>query len=169
MTFSLYQACAPVLIQTLKGLAAVLDKAEAFAAERKLDPAVVLQTRLYPDMFAFTRQVQIVSDSAKGAMARLAGVEVPSWPDNEASFEELKARVAKTLDYVQGFKPEQLDGAETREVVMQTPGEPLKFTGQVYLTSFVLPNVLFHATTAYALMRGLGVPVGKYDFLAVGR
>jgi hypothetical protein len=169
MTFSVYQACAPVLVQTLKGLEALLDKAEAFAAERKLDPAVVLQTRLYPDMYAFTRQVQIVSDSAKGAMARLAGVDVPSWPDTETTFAELKARVAKTLDYVQGFKAEQLDGAEDREVVLKTPGEPMKFTGRAYLTGFVLPNVLFHATTAYALMRGLGVPVGKFDFMAVGR
>src|ERR1700749_3666763 len=109
MTFSVYQACAPVLIQTLKGLAVVLDKAEAYASERKLDPAVVLQTRLYPDMYPFTRQGQIVSDSAKRAMARLAGVEPPSWADTETTFDELKARVAKTLDYVQSFKPEQLD------------------------------------------------------------
>src|ERR1700757_3303502 len=169
MTFSMYQATAPVLIRGLKGLAIVLDKAEAFAAERKLDEQVVLQTRLYPDMFAFTRQVQIASDSAKGGMARLAGVEVPSWPDDETSFAELKARVAKTLDYVESFKPEQLDGSEDREVVLKTPGEPMRFTGRDYLTSFVLPNVLFHATTAYALMRGLGVPVGKFDFLAVSR
>ena len=169
MTFSVYQACVPVLVQTLKGVAAVLDKAEAYATERKLDPAVVLQTRLYPDMYAFTRQVQIVSDSAKGAMGRLTGNDVPSWPDHDASFAELKARVAKTLDYVQSFKPEQFDGAEDREVVLKTPGEPMKFTGQGYLTSFVLPNVLFHASMAYALMRGLGVPVGKFDFMAVGR
>ncbi|KMN37585.1 hypothetical protein VI26_02885 [Chromobacterium sp. LK1] len=165
MSVSMYQASVPVLIRGLNNLSALLDKAAADADARKIAPEVLLNARLAPDMFALTRQVQIASDSAKGCVARLAGVEVPSYADEEASFDELRQRIAKTVAYVQGFAAAQIDGSETREVVLKVRGEEIRFSGQSYLLGFVLPNFYFHITTAYAILRHNGVPLGKMDYL----
>ena len=143
-----------------------LDKAEQHAATRKFDTANYLGLRLAPDMLPFTRQIQIATDGVKGCMARLAGLEVPKWEDNEASLDELRARIRKARDYVQSFAAEQIDGSEGREILLPTrQGEPLRFTGENYLKHYVLPNLYFHATTTYALLRHAGVEVGKRDFL----
>jgi hypothetical protein len=166
MSYSMYQAAVPGIVQTLKATSKILDKAEADAAQRKYDPSVLLTYRLAPDMLPFTRQVQFVSDFAKGTVARLAGKEVPKYEDNEASIADLKARIAKTLAYVEGFKPADLDGAESRDITIPVNGQPTVFKGQDYLTNVGLPNFYFHATTAYAILRHCGVNVGKRDFLA---
>lgn len=165
MTISMHQASAPVLAQSLKGLLRVIDKAEAYAKARKIDEQVLLQMRIFPDMFPFVRQCQIVTDNAKGAVARLAGQTPPAYEDNEASFAELRARVAKTIAFVEGFTAEQIDGSEERPVVLKFPNGALEFTGQQYLLHFALPNVFFHATTAYDLMRQAGVDVTKTDYM----
>jgi uncharacterized protein len=166
MPFSMYQAAAPGILQALKALNGLLDKAEAFATEKKVDPTVLLNYRLAPDMFALTRQVQLVTDFAKSTMARLAGQEVPKYEDTEKTFAELKARIAKVTTYVQGFKAADLDGSETRDVTLPIGGQPMTFKGQDYLINFALPNFYFHATTAYAILRHCGVSIGKRDFLA---
>jgi hypothetical protein len=149
----------------LNSLSAILDKAEAFAAERKIEPAVLLGWRLAPDMFPLTRQVQIATDHAKGCCARLAGVEVPKYTDDETTFVALKARIAKTVDFVQGFKPSDIDGSDERDLTITAGSRELRFKGQQYLVSFALPNFYFHVTTAYAILRHCGVPIGKRDFL----
>jgi hypothetical protein len=161
----MYQASVPVFRQILGALSAILDKADAYAAERKIDPAVLLNTRLFPDMFPLMRQVQIACDQAKGCAARLAGVAVPSYEDNETSIAEIKARIAKTLAFAESFTPAQIDGTEERAVTIKLRSGELTFTGQDYLLKFVLPNFYFHATTAYDILRHCGVPLGKRDFL----
>jgi uncharacterized protein len=165
MSLSMYQASVPVFTRMLTNLAAILAKAEAHAAARKIEPAVLLNTRLYPDMFALLRQVQLASDFAKGAGARLAGIEVPQYADEEASFEQLRQRIAKTLDFLKGLKPAQIDGSEEREIALTIAGEPMTFTGQVYLLFLAMPNFYFHVTTAYAILRQCGVEIGKRDFV----
>ncbi len=165
MTISMYQASAPVLLQGLKGLLIVLDKGEAYAKARKIDESVLLQARIFPDMFAFVRQCQIVTDNAKGAMARLSGQTPPSYEDTETSFEALKARVAKTIAYVESFKPEQIDGSEEREILLKFPNGEMSFKGQAYLLQHALPNFFFHATTAYDLMRQSGVELTKGHYM----
>ena len=165
MSMSLYDASIPVLTLGLTNLSALLDKGAAHGEARKVDPKTFADARLIVDMFPLKRQVQIACDTAKGAAARLAGVEIPKHEDNEATFAELKARIAKTVDFVGGIKPGQLAGAETREVVLQFPNQTLRFSGLNYLTTFVLPNFYFHTTMAYAILRQNGVEVGKIDFL----
>jgi hypothetical protein len=165
MPISMHQAAVPAFLQTLNALSAILAKAEAFAAERKIDQAVLLGWRLAPDMFALTRQVQIATDQAKGCCARLAGVEIPKWPDDEQTFADLRARIAKTIAFVESFEPAAIDGSEDRAIALTAGSRELRFTGQQYLTSFVLPNFYFHATAAYALLRHCGLPIGKRDFL----
>lgn len=165
MSLSMYQASIPVFVRMFGNLAAILDKAAVYADARKIDPAVLLNARLAPDMYPLTRQVQIASDAAKGCAARLAGVEIPSFADTESSFAELQARIQKTLDFLQGCSPAQIDGSEEREVVIRFPGAELKFSGQDYLLHFVLPNFYFHLTTAYAILRHNGLDIGKMDFL----
>jgi uncharacterized protein len=165
MSVSLYDVSIPVFTLSLSNLAVILDKAGAHAESKKLDPKVFPATRLIADMLPLSSQVQIACDNAKGAAARLAGVEAPKHPDTETTIDELKARLAKTLDFLKTIKPEQLQGAETREIVLQLPQTTLKFTGLNYLTNFVLPNFFFHVTTAYALLRKNGVELGKRDFL----
>ena len=165
MPLSMYQASIPACLQMLSSLSAVLDKAAAHAAARKIDPTVLLNTRLYPDMFPLVRQVQLTADFAKGIAARLAGVEVPKFPDTETSFDELKARLAKTADFLEGLKPAQIDGSEGREITLPIGGESMTFKGQPYLVNFGLPNLYFHATTAYAILRQCGVEIGKRDFI----
>jgi hypothetical protein len=165
MSLTIYQATVPALVHSLGALSKILDKAAAQCAARKIDPSVLLTYRLAPDMFPFTRQIQIVTDQAKGLAARLTGAEVPSWPDTEASFDELKTRIAKAVDYLQSFKPEQFEGAEAREVVLKTPSAELKFTGAEYAFGFVFSNFYFHAATAYNILRHNGIEIGKRDFL----
>lgn len=166
MTISMYSASVPLLKQVLHSLDALLSKAETHVKEKKIDPTAILQARLFPDMFPFTRQVQIASDNAKGIAARLAGVEVPSYPDTEQSFEELHVRLAKTLAFLDTIKPEQVDGSEERHIVVYkgTPYE-MQFNGHTYLVNYGLPNFLFHVTTAYGLLRHNGIDVGKKDFI----
>jgi hypothetical protein len=165
MNISMYQASVPVIVRTLNNLVVILEKASAYAEERKIEPAALIGTRLFPDMFPLSRQVQIASDNAKGCAARLAGETAPSYEDTETTFPELIARLRKTIDYVSGFKPEQIDGSETREVTIKLRTGELKFNGLDYMQGFALPNIYFHATTTYALLRHNGVPVGKMDFL----
>ena len=165
MPLTMFQASVPVFNQFLTSLSNIIAKASAHASARKIDPTVLVGARLYPDMLPFSRQVQIATDHAKGAMARLAGVDMPSYPDTEATFEELQARIAKTLAFVNEFKPEQLDGSESREVVLTIGGQKMPFSGQSYLIQFALPNFYFHTTTAFAILRHCGVEIGKRDFM----
>jgi hypothetical protein len=166
MTLSMYQASIPVFQQMLGGLSAVLAKAEAHATAKKIEPAALLQARLYPDMFPLLRQVQVACDFAKGVSARLAGVDVPSFEDKEAGFADLQARVAKTLAFIGSLTAEQMAGSETRQIVTQagTPKEKI-FTGQSYLLNYGLPHFFFHTSTAYAVLRHSGVEVGKKDYI----
>ncbi len=171
MTLSMYAASVPVFTGQLKALDAILDKAASYAEARKIDPAVLLTARLYPDMFTMTRQVQIATDHAKGAPARLAGLAPPSFPDTETTFPELKARIAKTLDFIGGVKPAQIDGSEGREIKLKV-GPPdrvqeLVFNGQDYLLHFALPNFFFHVSIAFAILRHNGLEIGKRDFMGV--
>jgi hypothetical protein len=161
----MYEASAPVFLQGLKGLAIVLDKAEAYAKARKIDESVLLQARIFPDMFPFVRQCQIVTDNAKGAMARLAGQTPPSYEDTETSFEALKARIAKTVAYVESVSAEQINGSEERDIVLKFPNGEMTFKGRFYLLHHALPNFFFHATTAYDLMRQAGVELSKGHYM----
>ncbi|MEY4765868.1 MAG: hypothetical protein RI907_2541 [Pseudomonadota bacterium] len=161
----MHQASVPVLARGLRNLAEILRKAEAHCEAKKIDPQAFLQSRLYPDMFPLTRQVQIAGDMAKGAAARLAGAEVPSFPDTEASFAELLARIDRTVAFIEGFTAAQIDGSEQRPISIPLRDRTVSFDGQTYLTTWVLPNFYFHLTTAYALLRHGGVELGKRDFL----
>jgi hypothetical protein len=165
MSISLYDVSIPIFTLSLNNLAAILDKAETYAGAKKVDAKVLPQARLIADMLPLSAQIQIACDTAKGAAARLAGIAVPKHEDTEATITELKARVGKTLDFIKTIKPAQLQGAETREIVLEFPSNTLKFTGVNYLTNFVLPNFFFHVTMAYALLRKNGVDLGKRDFL----
>jgi hypothetical protein len=165
MTLSMYQASVPVFLRGLRSLSAILDKAAAEAAERKIDPSVLLNDRLAPDMLPFTRQVQIASDHAKGATARLAGVDVPKFEDVEQTFEELQRRLSRVAAFVQGFEAKQIDGSEEREITLPIGGNTMSFKGQGYLLHFALPNFYFHLTTAYAILRHKGIRIGKRDFI----
>jgi hypothetical protein len=165
MSLSLYQTSVPQFVRMFGNLSAILDKAVAYAEAKKIDPNVLLNARLAPDMHPLTRQVQIASDAVKGCAARLAGVDVPSFADTESSFAELQARIAKTLDFVKSLTPEQIDSGAGREIVMKFPGAEMKFTAEDYLLHFVLPNFYFHVTTAYAILRHNGLDVGKMDYL----
>jgi hypothetical protein len=165
MKISMYQASTPRFANTLRNLSAILDKAQAHAEARKIEPLVLTQSRLAPDMFALARQVQIACDSAKGAVARLAGVEIPKHEDTEQTFAELKARIAKTVEFVESLKPAQIDGAEEREVVLKLRGQDVKFNGLQYLLGYAYPNFYFHVTTAYNILRHNGVEIGKRDYI----
>ena len=165
MTLSMHQASAPVFIQGLEGLTTVMRKAEAHAVSRGFDPAALLQARLYPDMFPLTRQVQICTDFAKGAVARLGGEEPPAWPDDEATFPQLIGRVEKTVTFIGQFAAEQIDGSEDREITLIRRGESSVVKGQPYLLEQAMPNFYFHLATAYAILRHNGVEVGKKDYL----
>jgi hypothetical protein len=165
MKISMYQASVPRFANTLRNLSAILDKAQAHAEAKKIEPVVFTQSRLALDMFPLSRQVQIACDSAKGALARLAGVEIPKHEDTEQTFAELKARIAKTLDFAESLKPAQIDGSEDREVVLKLRGQDVKFNGLQYLLGFAYPNFYFHVTTAYNILRHNGVEIGKRDYL----
>ncbi len=165
MSISMYQVSVPVFVRALTNLRAILEKGAAHAEAKKFKPEVLLNDRLAPDMHPLTRQVQIATDQVKGCAARLAGVEVPKFEDNEASFEDLYARIDNTLAFVKSLKPEQIDGSENKDVSLPTPRGPLEFKGQPYLLFFVHPNLYFHCTTAYAILRHNGVELGKMDFV----
>jgi uncharacterized protein len=162
---TLYAQTAPTFVRQLTNLSNILDKAQHHADSTKFDSGNYLQLRLIADMLTFTRQVQVACDFAKGAMSRLAGVDVPKWEDNEASLADLKARIAKTIDYVQSFKPEQLDGPESRAISIKIGGQDKQFDAATYVSYIVMPNFYFHLTTAYAILRSNGVALGKGDFI----
>lgn len=165
MAFSIYQASIPVYVRHLKALDLILDKATAYAAERKIEPAVLLQARLYPDMFSFARQVQIACGHAVRGTSRLSGREPPALDSKDTSFEELKALVAKALAIVEAVDPKAMDGAEDREIVFPVGDRKETLSGGEYLTGFSLPNFYFHVTTAYDILRHNGLPLGKGDFM----
>ena len=165
MTISMYQASAPRFANMLKNLSALLDKAQAHCEAKKIEPAALTAFRLYPDMFPLTRQVQIACDTAKGAVARLAGLEVPKHEDTEQNFAELKARIAKTIAFIDSVKPAQIDGSEGTEIVLKLRSGEVKLAGMQYLLAHAYPNFYFHAATAYGILRHNGVEIGKRDFL----
>lgn len=165
MSNAMYDHSIPVFAKMLGNLAAILDKAAKHCEAAKLDPNALLGFRLFPDMFPLTRQVQIATDQAKGGAARLAGVEIPKFEDNEKSFDDLKARIAKTIAFLDGLKPEQLANSAGREVTLPIGGNPFTFKGEWYLKHFVMPNLYFHVTTAYNILRHNGVALGKRDFI----
>lgn len=166
MNISMYSASVPVFRQMLAALADILSKAAAHAAEKKIEPGVLLQARLYPDMFPLLRQVQIASDFAKGIGGRLAGVELPSFEDNEQTFEDLQARIGKTLAFLDGLDPQAFAGAESRQIVLR-PGTPKErsLDGHAYLIAYGLPQFFFHVATAYGVLRHCGVEIGKRDYM----
>jgi hypothetical protein len=165
MKISMYQASAPRFINMLNNLSAILDKAQAHAEARKLDPSVLANDRLFPDMLPMKRQVQIACDSAKGAVARLAGIEVPKHEDTEQTFAELKARIAKTIDFIRTITPAQLEGSEDKTIHLKLGPREVDYTGIQYLLGHALPNFYFHVTTGYDILRHNGVELGKRDYL----
>ncbi|MDW6022695.1 DUF1993 domain-containing protein [Mesorhizobium sp. BAC0120] len=165
MSVSLYHVSVPMFLHSLGSLANVLTKAEANAVERKVEPSVLVNARLSPDMFPLKRQVQLASDHAKGASSRLAGREIPPYEDTEETFADLHARIAKTRDYLGTFAEIDFEGAEDRPIVIKGRQRDLNFTGLQYLQHFALPNFFFHLTTAYDILRHNGVPLSKVDFL----
>ena len=166
MTISMYKTSVPIFVQFLTSLSAVLDKAAAYAEAKKVDPAVLLNTRLAPDMFPLARQVRAATDHAINACARLAGAEMPGLANSEASIPELKARIAKTIDFLKGLKPGEIDGTEEKSIKITFPsGATREFTGQTLLLTNSLPNFFFHCTTAYDILRHCGIELGKRDFM----
>jgi hypothetical protein len=165
MTISMYQASVPIMLRMLTNLKAILGKAAAHAQAKKIDESVLLNARLYPDMFPLTRQVQIACDFARATPARLAGHEPLSLEENEKTFAELIARIDRSIDYARSLPDGDIAGSESREIIRPVRGEPKKFTGLNYLTQFALPNFFFHATTAYAILRHCGVELGKADYI----
>lgn len=166
MNQAMYTTSVPVFKQMLNSLQAILNKAEEHASSKNIGAQVFLQASLFPDMFPLLRQVQIAADFAKGVSARLAGVAVPEYEDTETSFADLRARLTKTLEFINGLSPAQFEGSESREIVLR-PGTPKerKMLGQAYLVSYGLPQFFFHVTTAYAILRHHGVELGKRDFM----
>lgn len=165
MILSMYEASVPTFIRMQNNLAAILEKGAGHAQEKKIDPAVLLASRLFPDMFPLVRQVQIACDTAKAGAARLAGLEPPKYEDNETSFAELIGRIQKTVAYLNTFKPDQIDGSEDRSFDITARGKTVTHRGMPYLLNTVLPNLYFHTTTAYNILRHNGVEVGKRDYL----
>ena len=165
MAISMHQLSVPVFTQYLLALSANLDKAAAFCAAKKIEPSVMTSARLAPDMFPLARQVQIACDFAKGASARLAGADVPSWSDDEKTFDELKARITKTIDFIAALKPTAFDGADTRDVTIKVRGNDMTFKGLPYLANYAMGHFYFHCTTAYAILRHNGIELGKGDFI----
>jgi hypothetical protein len=165
VAITIYDQLVPVFSQMLSALDKVLTKAEADAVARKIDLEVFTNGRLAPDMLPLTRQIQIMTDQAKGSASRLAGQDPPKWADDEKTFADLRARVAKTIAHLKSFTPEQFEDAETRAIELKFPNATFNFTGKDYLLGFVIPNFYFHYTTAYAILRHNGVPIGKRDFL----
>ncbi len=166
MSNAVYDLAIAAMLRSLRNLDAIVGKAEAHVeADKNLDAETLLRARLYPNMRPFLFQVQVATDTAKGAAARLSGKPVPSWPDEEQTFADVHARLGKAIDYLSGFTPADFDGAEQRPIELKVGPRTINFTGTSYLSTFVLPNFFFHVTTAYAILRHNGVPIGKGDFL----
>ena len=166
MSVSMHSMSVPIFVRMLSNMLVWLDKAEAHAAAKKFDTKNFLTQRLTPDMLPFTAQIQIATDSVKGCLSRLSGTEAPKWPDTEASFDELRARIRKAIDYAQSLPQAKVDGSEGREIQLQLgPGRTVPFKGEAFLKHFSLPNFLFHCSMTYALLRAGGVELGKADFL----
>lgn len=165
MTISMYSASVPAFQKTLGNLKTLLKKGEDYAVVKKFEPSVLLNARLYPDMFALTRQVQIACDVAKGACCRLSGSDIPTFEDKETTFADLYARIDKTLALIATFSPAQIDGQEERDITITPGGKEMKFKGQAYLVNWVMPNFYFHVMITYAILRSNGVEVGKMDYL----
>lgn len=165
MSISMYQASVPRFINMLGNLSAILDKAQTHVDARKLDETALTGFRLFPDMLPMARQVMIVTDTAKGLAARLAGVDIPVYEDTEKTLAELKARIAKTIAYLQTFKPAQIDGTEDKEIVIKRGDKETRYTGMQFMLGHAVPNFYFHVTTTYAILRHNGVEIGKRDYL----
>jgi len=165
MSLSMYQASIPVFVRYLSNLRAILEKAEQQAEAKKFDPQVLLSSRLFPDMYPLTKQIQLVSDMAKSGASRLAGADMPRYEDTETTFADLYARIDKTLAHVKSFTPEQIDGSEDRAISIHTSNGAIDMQGQPYLTLFLIPNFMFHISTAFAILRHNGIELGKRDFL----
>jgi hypothetical protein len=161
----MYQISIPVFTRVLNNLSAILNKAAAHAEAKKIDPSVFINSRLAPDMFPLARQIQIATDAVKGCAARLAGIEIPSFPDTETSFPELQERIAKTVAFLNSVTEAQLEGSDSKTVTLKVRGNDVELKGLAYLNGFVLPNLYFHVTTAYAILRHNGVELGKGDYL----
>ena len=165
MSLSMYQSSIPVFIHMLGNLRNILQKGAAHATNKNFDPTVLVNSRLAPDMFALARQVQIATDMVKGCAARLAGIEPPKYEDNETSFDELVARIDKTISFLKEFSPAQIDNTEAKEITLALRTRTLNFDGKTYLQHFVIPNMYFHITTTYNILRHNGVELGKQDFI----
>ena len=165
MSLSMYDASVPVFVRGLLQLSHILKKAEAHAEAKKIDPSVFIQARLAPDMFPLARQVQITSDVVKGGAARLSGAEAPSFADTETTFADLQERIAKTIAFIKSIKPELFKDSGERAIQLKVGGQELAFNGQNYLQQFVLPNLFFHVTATYGILRHNGVELGKKDYL----
>lgn len=165
MTISMYQASVPRFVNILGNLSNILDKAQAHVDARKLDAAALTSYRLFPDMLSMTTQVQIACDTAKGVVARLAGVEIPAYEDNEKTLADLKARVAKTIAFIQTMKPGQIDGTEDKEIVVKRRDKETRYKGMQFLLGHAIPNFYFHVTTTYNILRHNGIELGKRDYL----
>ena len=161
----MYQASAPRLINSMRNLSSILDKTQTYIDTKKIDPAALLQFRLFPDMLNLTRQIQIATDTAKGVVARLAGVDIPAYEDNETSVAELQARIAKTIAFIEGFTPAQIDGTEDKAIVTKRGDKETHYTGMQFLLGHAIPNVYFHVSIAFAILRHNGVEIGKRDYL----
>jgi hypothetical protein len=161
----MYVSSVPPIIRSLTNLSSILEKAVVYAEVKNIDPSVLINARLYPDMFPLSRQVQIATDVAKGAISRLAGLEPPAYEDNESTFPELLARIDKTITLLESFKPEQIDGSEDKTILLPMHDRTITFKGLPYLLDFVIPNIYFHVTTTYAILRHNGLDIGKKDFL----
>lgn len=168
MTISMYQASVPAFIRALNNLAAILEKGAAYTQARKIDESVLLNSRLFPDMFPLVRQVQIATDTARSGAARLAGLNFPSYEDNESTFQGLVQRIRNTIGFLESLPAAQVDGSEAKTITWQTRSSTKSMQGQAYLLNHLLPNVHFHVTTAYNILRHNGVEVGKKDFLGPG-
>jgi hypothetical protein len=165
MPLTMYQASAPRFVHVLKNLSALLDKAQAHAEGKKIDPAALTTFRLFPDMFPLSRQIQVACDVAKGVVARLAAVDVPKHEDTEQTFDELKARIAKTIAFIESIQPGQIDGSDDRDITVKLGRQEYRFKGMQYLLNYGHPNFYFHATTAYNILRHNGVELSKKDFI----
>ena len=169
MTISMYQVAVPSLVRSLNNLVIILEKGAIHAEAKKIDPSILIASRLSPDMLPLSRQVHIASDIARRGVARLAGVEAPAIEDNETTFAELGDRLRNVVSFIESFTPEQIDGSEEKVITLSIGKETMTFAGQSYLLFFVLPNVYFHVTTAYDILRHCGIELGKRDFLGAPR
>ena len=165
MSLSMYQASVPVFVRMLTNLSAILDKAQAHAEAKKFDSSVYMALRLFPDMLPFSKQVQIACDSAKLCCSRITGADAPKFEDTETRIAELKSRISKTIAYIETMTPAMLDGTEAKDVVLKLSGKDVTFKGQQYLLHFAQPNLYFHISTAYNILRHNGVEIGKLDYL----